>query len=364
MSRPADPPASASDALTPPDPRWVERFRGDVEALTGETPSSERMLALAVSGGPDSVAMLMLAAQAHPGAVRAATVDHGLRRESGNEAALVAELCDRIAVPHQILKPRRKLSGASIQAVARTARYALLGDWAVQTGAMAVATAHHADDQAETFLLRARRGTGPSGLSGIRPRWNWDRHRWHRGYPKDGVVAVADVDRVAVIRPLLNWRRSDLRRFAEAIAAPFIDDPSNVDPRFERVRMRRLLAENPWLDAVALSKSASICADADRDLTAMFEWLSRDRLRASDVDSRHYDMSGLPRELRRRLARDAIAYVRMISAIGEGQWSEGANIEALLDALESGRKATHAGVMATPKGDLWLFAPAPPRRSH
>jgi tRNA(Ile)-lysidine synthase len=361
MSPPAVPPASAADALNPLDPAWVERFRRDLEAALGKP--IDGTLALAVSGGPDSMAMLALAHAAFPARVSVATVDHRLRPASADEARMVADWCATAGIPHATLRPPRGIFRSNVQADARHLRYDLLGQWTLETGAHALLTAHHCDDQAETFLMRARRGSGPGGLGGIRTVWRWERHRWHKGYPRAGVAAVADVDDVTIVRPLLNWRRDELRAIAEHAAIPFVDDPSNADDRFDRVRMRQLLAHNPWLDPVALARSARICGESDAALAAMMDWVGRERTLASDVAERRIDMSGLPRELRRRLARDAIGYVRLIEGVTEGNWSDSTNIESLLDALESGSGATHAGVQATAKGEIWHFRPAPPRRS-
>lgn len=361
MSPPAAPPPSASDALTPPDPLWVARFGRDLAAVLGKP--FEGTLALAVSGGPDSMAMLALAHAAFPGRVVAATVDHRLRPASADEAQMVAHWCAAAGIPHATLTPPRRIFRSNVQADARHLRYDLLGQWAIETAASALLTAHHCDDQAETFLMRARRGSGPGGLGGIRTQWRWERRRWHKGYPKAGIAAVADVDGVTVVRPLLDWRRAELRAIAEQIAIPFVDDPSNADDRFDRVRMRQLLAQNPWLDPVALARAARICGESDAALAAMVDWIGRERTLASDVAERRIDMSGLPRELRRRLARDAIGYVRLIEGTTEGNWSDSANIESLLDALDAGSAATQAGVMARAQGDIWTFCPAPPRRS-
>jgi len=361
MSPPAVPPASAADALNPLDPAWVERFRRDLQAALGKP--FEATLALAVSGGPDSMAMLALAHASFPGRIAAATVDHRLRAASADEARMVADWCATAGIPHTTLQPQRRIFRSNIQADARHLRYDLLGQWAIETGAQALLTAHHCDDQAETFLMRARRGSGPGGLGGIRAQWRWERHRWHKGYPKAGVAAVADVAGVTVVRPLLDWRRDELRAIAEQAALPFVDDPSNADDRFDRVRMRQLLALNPWLDPVALARSARTCGESDAALAAMMDWIGRERTLASDVAERRIDMSGLPRELRRRLARDAIGYIRLIDGTTEGNWGDSTNIESLLDALDAGSSATQAGVMASAKGDIWTFRPAPPRRS-
>ena len=332
-----------------------DRFRHDLIALLGHTP--DRPVALAVSGGPDSMAMLALAACTFPGHVIAATVDHRLRAGSAAEASMVAEYCGGIGVRHTILMPPADWNPRTIQSDARQLRYGLLGDWACDAGAAALLTAHHADDQAETFLMRAARGSGVTGLAGIRPRWTWRRDRWDGG-AADGNAGLP------VLRPLLTWRRSELAQVVAATATPFVTDPSNADDRFDRVRVRTMLARTPEIDAAALAQAAAACAEADAALSAMTDLLHRERLRASLPANRSYDVADLPRELCRRLARAAICHVRAAQPVTEGRWSDGGNVESLLDALQAGGKATVAGVVASARGDLWTFSPAPPRRSH
>ncbi len=168
---------------------------------------------------------------------------------------------------------------------------------------------------------------------------------------------------VLVVRPLLGWRRGELRRIAEDSRAPFVDDPSNADERFDRTRFRGLLEANPWLDAANIARSAAHLAEAERALLASADMLWDDRA-AAGASSVTIDMRDLPRELRRRLARAAIARVRECAGIVAPEWSDASNIEPLLDALEAGGGASQAGVMASAKGDRWRFRPAPPRRSH
>ena len=146
-----------------PAPDLVERFGADLDALV---PSGMR-LGVAVSGGPDSLALLLLAAAARPTMVEAATVDHGLRAGSADEARMVAGICKQLGVPHRtLLADWPEAPTTNIQAAARAMRYRLLNEWAIDRGLPAVATAHHADDQAETLLMRLVRGAGVGGLGG------------------------------------------------------------------------------------------------------------------------------------------------------------------------------------------------------
>lgn len=317
----------------------VQRFLADLERAGG-APAPPHV-GVAVSGGPDSMAMLALAADALPGRVRAATVDHRLRPEAAAEAASVAGWCGAAGVPHATLTPDHPLDGSNVQARAREARYALLARWAAAEGLGWVLTAHHADDQAETFLMRAGRGSGLAGLAGVRPR---------------AVLAGA-----TVVRPLLDWRRAELRGIARRRELPFADDPTNADDRYDRARVRRLLDAHEWLGPANLARSAAHLAEADADLTAVVDWLWRER-GALDGAEAWVDAGGLPREVRRRLARRAVAEVRAAAGIAEPPFTEASNVEALLDGLEAGRRVTQGGVLASVRAGRWRVRPAPPRR--
>lgn len=332
--------------LSAPPAAAGERFRCDLEAVAsgaidaGVALADAGRLALAVSGGPDSVAMLLLAAAACPGRVVAATVDHGLREGSAAEAAGVAELCARLDVPHTVLSPDTAITGSSLQMRARVARYELLCAWTASVGADALLTAHHADDAAETLLMRLNRASGLAGLAGVRPL------RFDGG--------------TMILRPLLGWRRAELAAVIEACKAPVVDDPSNHDPRHDRTRYRALLSETPLLDPVALAASARYLAEAEAVVAQAAALLWHDHWHGGEA---RLAVDGLPRELRRRLVRRAIAEVRELAGIALPAFSDSANIESLLDALERGRGAVHAGVQGVAKRGHWHFRPAPPRRS-
>ena len=320
-----------------PTPDLVEAFRADLERLVGAAPA----LGVAVSGGPDSVALLLLASAAYPGRVEAATVDHGLRPESAAEAHFVADLCRELRCPHAILKVEVPDGKAGLQGEARKARYAALRVWAEEAGIPFIATAHHADDQAETLLMRLLRGSGVGGLSGIR-------------------AVRAEGPSLTIVRPLLSSLRYDLRTLVEAAGINPTHDPSNRDERFDRVALRRLLAEHPRFEQRRLARSASALAEAEEALDWQADRLFEERC-AEALGEWRIDPESLPREMKRRLL------VRVISRIHQDadlavSWRGKEDVEGLLAALEGGGAATRAGVMASSKRGAWHLKPAPPRR--
>ncbi|WP_294060434.1 tRNA lysidine(34) synthetase TilS [Sphingomonas sp.] len=336
------PPTSASD-LTPPAEQ-VARFRRDLLALTGEAPTPKRRLGLGVSGGPDSMALLLLAAAAFPDALCVATVDHGLRPEAAEEAALVAGVCARLGVPHATLAPPPGFSFAgNMQERARMLRYTVLGEWARSSGAPWVAIAHQRDDVAETLLMRARRGSGVAGLAAMRR-------------------ARAIAGGTLLVRPLLDWSRAELEGLAACKRVPIAKDRSNRDPRYDRSRIRALIAASPDLVPSRLALSAQNLRHAEEAI----EWaLAREapaRLRSDDAGTVTLDAAGLPYELRRRLVRVAVQQVR--DAAGEdARWHE-QGLDRLVATLDAGGTGTIAGVKASAKYGEWRFSAAPPRRSH
>ncbi|GAA4023468.1 hypothetical protein GCM10022280_25260 [Sphingomonas swuensis] len=294
----------------------------------------EGELGVAVSGGPDSLALLLLAAEARPGQVKAATVDHGLRPESAAEAAFVADCCTRLGIPHDVLTVT-VASGASLQAQARTARYAALAAWAERFGLAAVATAHHADDQAETLLMRLARGSGLAGLAGVRE-------------------SRALTDRVRLVRPLLGLRKAALAAVVEAAGLEPVDDPANADPRHDRSRVRSLLGRTEWLDSARLARSATALAEAEEALAHAANRLANERLVRSEHGVR-IEPHDLPAEFRRRLL--LLGYDRLGLARPDGP-----EIERAMRQLEAGTRVTLGGALLE-GGTVWRLSPEPPRRS-
>ena len=345
----------------------IARFRTDYERLLTRTDDPGHRIALAVSGGPDSMAMLGLARAAFSGRVIAATVDHGLRPESADEAATVAKTCDRLGVAHAWLKiDGSPDSSGNLHAWARRERYRLLFRWAARNDASTLCTAHHAEDQAETFLMRAARASGLPGLAAVRARREVN--------VPIGEASTTDIagggfridipaKPVSLLRPLLRWRRRELGSVAQTLRLPTVDDPSNRDPRFDRARFRAWLAEAPWIDPVQISRTAENLAALEDDIGQISAWLWQARALESEDEEARFDVAGLPRGVTRYLARMAIDHVLGMNGMERGNWNPASNVESLLDALEGGRSATQAEVLASAKGTVWYFRPAPPRRS-
>lgn len=323
------------------------RFAADLAALWPEE-EREGPLGLAVSGGPDSLALLLLAHAALPGRIAVCSVDHGLRPEAAGEVALVERVAAARGIPFTPLAV--KLAPGNLQAQARAARYAALAEWAAAQGLGAVATAHHADDQAETLLMRLNRGSGLAGLAGVRPR------------------ALLEGSEIPLLRPLLGWRKAELAQVvAEAGISP-ADDPSNTDPAFDRARLRARLAEVDWLDPVQIAASAAHLAESWQAL----EWYAE--LDWHEMVMREDTPEGLPgytycANVPRVIAIETI--LRIIHALGgHATRSEAARA---WERLWAGKNASLGGVLAVPGVErvekvgvtmrVWRFRPEPTRGS-
>ena len=325
--------ALTSEALTP-DEALTVRFGQDLRAVWPEIDAEHApRLGVAVSGGPDSMALLLLVAATLPGRVEAATVDHRLRADNAREAADVARLCAALQVPHETLAVT--VEAGNVQDAARQARYAALGDWARERGLGAVATAHHADDQAETLLMRLNRASGVAGLAGVRPR---------------GRLADAPA---LLLRPVLAWRRAELAGIVAAAGVTAAEDPSNADDRFDRARLRKAMREVDWLDVAAIAQSAAHLAEADAAVawTADLEYGARVKR----------DPFGLTY---RPMAPRAVA-LRVIARIVTELDAEprGSAVARLFDTLTMGEPASIGNLVARPNAGGWSFAKAPARKA-
>lgn len=290
-------------------------------------------IGLAVSGGPDSLALLLLAHAALPeGRFAVATVDHGLRPEGAGEAALVAAICAARGIAHTTLN-LALAPGSAVQERARHARYRALGDWCGANGLAALVTAHHADDQAETLVMRLNRSAGLRGLAGMR-----------------AIAKVPGVE-LPLVRPLLAWRHDALVAVVANAGIAAVDDPSNRDVRFERARVRAHLAEAPWLDRQRLAVSAAHLAQADDALA----WAAAAVTITTDSDALIFDPD-LPRALALRVLERVVAGLG--SSVPRGQ-----DLAHWHDLLAAGDVATLAGVRGDGRAKPWRFVAAPPHKS-
>lgn len=308
------------------------RFAETLDAL-----APEGRIGIAVSGGPDSLALLLLAGDARPGLVSAATVDHGLRPEAADEAAFVSDTCAALTIPHAILRVTVADDPAGVQAAARKARYAALGAWATAQGVRALATAHHADDQAETILMRLARGAGLGGLAGIR------RSRRFEEAPA-----------TSLIRPLLDWTKAELEDVVTDAGIAAVRDPSNHDSRYDRTRARALLAGG-WPEAGRVAAAAAHLAEAEDALVWAARELADARIRV-EGDTATLDPSGLPREMRRRLL------LALFARLAPGAEMRGDAMDRLLRSLDAQKVATLSGFRCEP-GAIWRVSRAAARRS-
>ncbi len=357
----------SDDDISPISPRDAKRLFADWKSAPA--------LVLAVSGGPDSVALMWLAARWRAGLSRgprliAVTVDHGLRPEAAREARDVKRLARELELPHRTLRWTGDKPRTGVPAVARAARYRLLAQAARSAGATHVLTAHTRDDQAETLLMRLLRGSGIAGLSSMA-----------RETEREGLVLA---------RPFLDVPKSQLVATLKKAGVGFVDDPSNRDTAFTRPRLRALLpalaAEGG--DARSLARLAARFARANAAIEILADgaerYLALKRGQTADRAGRrtwHFDaaarvfdaelFAGLPEEIRLRLL------VRAINRFGHEGPAELGKVESLLGVLDARQaelstpralraaatlKRTLAGAMVSLTDGLIRIEPAPPRR--
>ena len=300
---------------------------------------------VAVSGGGDSTALLILAvrwAQERGRAIAAATIDHGLRAESAAEAAGVAALCARLGVPHQILRAGNlRDAGGNLPAAAREARFSLLGDWARAQGVSAVLLGHTMDDQAETVLMRLARGSGAEGLSAMQAGLRRDRMLW--------------------LRPLLEVRREALRAVLRAEGIGWVEDPANEDREYDRVKARQALAALAPLgiDAEGLARTAWHLQRQRRVLERAMDDLARRARRWGALGEVRLDLAAMAEDepdTALRLLADSL--VRISGAVYRPRFRA---LREVLDRVLSGQGAatTLSGCLIRPGSDTALICREP-----
>lgn len=316
------------------------------DLLTGRiagffSPSPPAEIGVAVSGGSDSLALLVLLSDwrdAGGPVLRAVTVDHGLRPEAAAEAAEVAALCRGMDVAHDTLEWRGWDGRGNLADAARRARYGLMASWAESHGLEQVALGHTADDQAETLLMRLAREAGVDGLSAMSPR----RRR----------------GRVEFCRPVLDVTREELRAVLRARGLGWAEDPGNADEAYERVRARAALAALAPLgiSAPGLARVAGHLAQV-RDTLYWYVFLSAHEIVRFEAGDLLIDRGGFRAqrdEIARRLLQQALGWVG-----GAGYAPRGRAMDLLLEAIRGGTGMALRGCLVSVGRDMLRVAREP-----
>ena len=347
-------------------------------------------LVLAVSGGPDSTALLLLAAGWRKRAKRgpdltAVTVDHGLRTEAGREAGAVKTLAKRFGIAHRTVRWVGAKPSTGLQAKARAARYRLLGEAARKAGASYVLTAHTLDDQGETVLFRMARGSGLSGLaamaritrldSDVMQHFHTKRASAKKGRKEQpsGATLHADSAGAVLLRPFLDVPKARLVATVRAAGLSVIEDPSNTDPRFTRSRLRTLMPglAGEGLGPARLARLAHRIRRADAAIEVMVDaaavfaqspWSGR-----GPIVIQAGAFRTLPAEVALRLMGRALALVGDEGPVELGKLEAFMSglAEALTAAAPAGRfRRTLAGALVTLAGEQIIVGRAPARRNR
>lgn len=318
-----------------PDPDPTDPILQTTAAALNRLAGDMPRLGIALSGGGDSVALMHLARRwAGTRVLMAATVDHGLRAGSAAEARQAGQAAQALGIPHQTLGWQRPPGTGNLMAAARDARLSLLSDWARRNQLSAVLLGHTLDDQAETLLMRLARGAGVDGLSGM--------------------AAARDACGVVWLRPLLDVSRAALRDWLRSQGIDWIDDPSNQNDDYERVRIRKALAALD-LPAAQLSQSAANLGMA-RDALQDFAAMTARNAQASDgvlrlpID----DFRRAPTEIQRRLLVAGLRWV-----CGSSFPARRESVLHALDLLAQGKRVTLNGAITEPRGDALNFLREP-----
>ncbi|MEX0285021.1 MAG: tRNA lysidine(34) synthetase TilS [Paracoccaceae bacterium] len=311
----------------------------DISSLVRDAflPGPPRKLGVAVSGGGDSVALLHILHHCFTDeavALHAVTVDHGLRPEAQDEAVKVADLCEQLSIPHSTLRWRGWDGSGNLQDQARQARYGLMTEWAQSYGINDIALGHTADDQAETFLMRLSRASGVDGLSGMGVR--------------------RTINGVNMVRPMLRIERCQLRDYLRDNNLSWIDDPSNENTDFDRIKARQALDTlAPLGISVRALGEVSKYMEQAREALNWYSFLAaRDfvRVDGGDVLIEHRRLRILPTEIIRRLLSRAILWIN-----GRDYAPRSAALSLFADAAKQRKSATLGGCHMLHQGPyVWI----------
>lgn len=300
-----------------------------------------KRLGIAVSGGSDSLGLLLLArhwAQEGGPAPHAVTVDHGLRDAAGAEAAAVARICQTLEIPHETLEWRDWDGAGNLPDRARRARYGLIAGWAEDAGITDVALGHTLNDTAETFLMRLAREAGVDGLAAMAGSW------------RRGAVEFR--------RPLLGVSRGELRRLVSEAGLYWIDDPTNTEDAYERARVRKALVvlEDLGITARGLGNVARHLGDVRATLYWYVFLAARSYVRfdRGDVLIERKGFRTLPRDIARRLLQQVLKWIS-----GADYPPRGRAVDLMLESIRGGTGMTLQGVILSMSPDMLRFSREP-----
>lgn len=288
----------------------------------------------AISGGSDSMALCVLLERfikEYGGELYCITIDHNLRAESSQEANKVGQILNSLAIKHKIIPWLGTKPKANIQEKARLARYELLTDYCQEHNIPYLSTGHQKNDQAENFIIRAEHGSGVYGLSGI-PR-------------------IGEFNNIKTIRPLLDFKKSELQEYLKSQNIEWIEDPSNLDEKFTRVKIRKILNQYPeWVD-----KLATVSDNLARVKECVEYLLNKTMNELVEFCTEHIsikinDFNELPQEIKFRM---------LMKILQNSKPARGERIERLIEKIASGpnfKASTLSGCLITRKKDKIIIS--------
>ena len=272
----------------------LEKLNENFSSIMESVPNGD--IGIGVSGGGDSMALLLLASEwalRNDRCIKVATVDHGLRSGSSSECEYVKKICTDLSIEHTTLKWLEKPIG-NLQNSARKARHRLFTEWITKKKLCLVMLGHTLDDNAETIMIRLIRGSGIDGLTGI--------------------SKTKKLNGLDIFRPLLSFSRKDLRSYLQVKNTRWIDEPSNFDERFERIKIRNVLPQLSKIGLtpikfVALANHMARAKDAINSEVVTFTRLNVIQRPWGDLEIGHYVFTGIPEEYQLRLLSEALRWI-------------------------------------------------------
>ena len=313
-------------------------FTNNFEHSLSKFNLSEKSFGVAVSGGSDSVALVILLstwADKNKKKLFVVTVDHGLRSAAADEAIYVKKLCLKNNIQHKILKIESDVSG-NVQAWARENRYRVISEWANKNRIKSIFLGHTLEDQAETVLLRLGRGSGVDGLAAMQSQSFRENIKW--------------------LRPLLNIQRNDLREFLKFENVAFIDDPSNDDTKYYRIKIRNFLTKTNefGLNAKRLTETADRMAQARDVLNQVAFEFAKKHILITKIGSLSVDLLSFHKQLPETKFRVLSYSVKWVAGSHYGARAKTLE-KALKDSIDGKARTCNGCMLTRNDGKLHIF---------